>query len=127
LLSGHTLLDRFSPAHPDFHFDVRPEPVENRHQAIDGEAAEIGAADTREVGGRNSGAGMSRADAQAFPIERLDDSGGKDRLELPGVRVFVLEVAENIPASARWIPYGVGCKTDCKRPCERNILDLCSG
>jgi hypothetical protein len=27
LLSRHILLDRFSPAHPDFHFDARPERV----------------------------------------------------------------------------------------------------
>jgi len=100
LLSRHTLLDRLGPPQPDSHFHARPEPVEDRHQAIDGEAAEIRIADTREVGCRDPGAPMSRAHAQAFPIERLDDFGSEDCLELLGIRVLVPEVAENTPAPA---------------------------
>ena len=60
LLSGHTLLDRFSPPHLDFHFHARPEPLQDGHQAIDGETPEISIADTREVGCRNGGAAMSK-------------------------------------------------------------------
>jgi hypothetical protein len=127
LPSRHTLRHRFSPPHPDFNFHTRPKAVENRDQATGGEAPEISIADTREVGRRDPGAAMSRAHAQAFPSERLDDFGSEDRLELLGTRVLVPEVAENIPASLRWLMYGVGRKTDCKRPCERNILDVCSG
>jgi len=82
LLGGHILRDGFSQLHPDFHFHAQPEPVEDRHQAIDSETPEIRVADTREVGCRNAGAPMSRAHAQAFPIERLDDFGGKDRLDM---------------------------------------------
>ena len=35
-----------------------------------------------------------------FPIERLDDFGREDRLELLGVRALVPQIAEHIPASA---------------------------
>jgi hypothetical protein len=59
LLNGHSSLDPFSPPHPDFHFHARPEPVEDRHQSIRGEAPEIRIADTPEVGGCNPGARMT--------------------------------------------------------------------
>jgi len=47
-------------------------------------------------GCRDPGAAVSRAHAEAFPIEHLDDFGGENRLELLGVRVLVPKVVENI-------------------------------
>ena len=78
LPSRHTLLGRPSPAHLDLNLHARGEPIDGRDQTVDGEAPEIGVADTREVGGRNPGGAMSPAHAQAFPVERLDDLGGQD-------------------------------------------------
>ena len=44
---------------------------------------------------------MSRPHGQMFPIERLDDLGGKDCLELFGVRVRVPEIPEHVTAAPR--------------------------
>jgi len=86
---------------PDFHFhlDARSQPVDDRHEAIDGEAPEVGVAYARKVSRRRARAAMRPTHAQAFPVERLDDFGGQDGLELLGIGVFVPEVAEHIPAA----------------------------
>jgi hypothetical protein len=73
--------------------------MNDRHEAIDGQPSEIRVANAREVGRRNAGSVMRSAHSQAFPIERLDDFGGQDRLELLGIRVLVPKAAEQIAAS----------------------------
>jgi hypothetical protein len=35
------VLDCFNPPHPDFHVCARPEPVDDRHKAVDGEPPEV--------------------------------------------------------------------------------------
>jgi hypothetical protein len=42
--------------HPYFHFDPRPEPVDDCHKSVNGEAPEVRVADAREVGRRDAGA-----------------------------------------------------------------------
>jgi len=96
------VFDRFSASHFDLHFHSRPEPVDDRHEAIDGEPPEVRVADAREVGRRNPGAALCAADAQALPVERLDDFRGQDGLELIGIGILVSEVAKNISASPHY-------------------------
>ena len=58
----------FCAMYPDLHLDARAEPVEDRHEAIQGEPREICVADAREVGRRNAGSAVRRAHGQAFPV-----------------------------------------------------------
>jgi hypothetical protein len=45
---------------------------------------------------------LCAADAQALPVERLDDPRGQDGLELIRIRILVSEVAKNISASPHY-------------------------
>lgn len=85
--------------YPDLHLDARSEPVDDRHEAIHGEPPEVRIADAREVRRRNAGAAVRGAHSQVFPVERLDDFGGQDSLELFSIGVLMPEVAEHIAAS----------------------------
>jgi hypothetical protein len=64
-----------------------------------GEPPEVRIADTREVGRRNARAIMRRAYAHAVLVERIDDFGGQDGLELFSIGVLMPEVAKNISAA----------------------------
>ena len=96
---GSTTSGCFNAMHADFHFDARAEAVEDRHQAINGEATEIGVADAREVRRCNARSGVSRAHGQLVSVQRLDDFGGQDALELVDVRVLMAKVAEDVASS----------------------------
>ena len=61
------------------HLDARAEPVDDRHQPVDGEAPEIGIADTGKVHCGNSGAGMRLPNRKTFTVERLDKGGKQTR------------------------------------------------
>src|ERR1039457_2815105 len=76
LQSLYRVSNRFSGPYYDFHLDPRAEPVDDRHEAVNGEPPEVCVADAREVGPRDAGAGMRGAHGQAFPVDRLDDFGG---------------------------------------------------
>jgi hypothetical protein len=76
-----------------------------RHKPIDGKPAEVRITDAREIRRRNAGAGMGCADGQVFPIQRLDDFGRQDRLELLHIRVLVSKIVENISASTLHFQY----------------------
>ena len=53
--SGHDgVFHRRSATHPDLHLHPRPKPVDDRHEAIDGEPPEVRIPDAREVGRRNA-------------------------------------------------------------------------
>src|SRR5258706_7020215 len=93
----------FTAPHSDPHFHTRPEPVDDRHQAIDCEASEVGIANAREVGRRNPGAAVCCAHAQTVPVERLNDFSGQDGLELLGVCILMPEVAKNISAAPHYL------------------------
>jgi hypothetical protein len=69
---------------------TRPEPVEDRDEAIAGEPPQVRIADAREIGRRRSGAAVRGAHSQAFPIERL---------QLFGIGVLMPQIAEYIAAS----------------------------
>jgi hypothetical protein len=83
--------------HPSLHLDARAEQVEDRREAIDGEPPEVRMADAREAGRRNTGSTVRSAHGRAFPVERLNDFGGQDGLELLCARLLVPEVAERMP------------------------------
>ena len=91
---------RFHAPDFQFHIDARSEPVDDRHEAIHGEAPEVRITNAREVGRRRARAAMRAAHAQAFPVERLDDFGGQDRLELFDIRILMPQIAEHVPAAA---------------------------
>src|SRR5713101_6097144 len=81
----------FTAPHSDSHFHTRPEPVDDRHEAIDSESFEVGIANAREVGRRNPGAAVRRAHAQTVTVKRLDDFSGQDGLELLGISILMPE------------------------------------
>jgi len=83
--------------HSDSYLDARPEPVDDRHKAIDRETVQGCVADAREVGRGDAGTAMRGADSQAFTVERLDDFGCQDGLELIGVRGLVTQITETFP------------------------------
>src|SRR5579872_6319816 len=71
----------------NLHFYPRAKPIDDGHEAIHREPAEVGIADAGEVGRRNPGAGVRTTNAQRFPIKSLDDLGSQDRFELFHIRV----------------------------------------
>jgi hypothetical protein len=83
----------------DFHFDSGTEAVDDLHEPVHCETSEIRVANSRKIGSGDSGAPVGGAHAQAFAIKRTNDFGGEQRLELLNVRIFVSEIAKNIPAS----------------------------
>ena len=72
--------------------------IKDGHQPIDREPPEIRIADAGEVRRRDSRAVVRRAHGQVLPVERLNNFGGQDGLELFGIGVFMPEVAEHISA-----------------------------
>lgn len=48
---------------------------------------------------------MRRAHPEAIPVERLDDFGCENCLELLGIRVLVSQIMEHIPASAHHLQF----------------------
>jgi hypothetical protein len=81
----------YGAAYADIHFNPGAEPVNDRHEAIDGKSREIRIANAREVGGGNPSASVRGANAQALPVERF---------ELLDIGALVPEVPENISTSA---------------------------
>ena len=63
-------------AHLDRHIHTRPEPSDDRHQAVYRETAQVSLADAREIGRRYPRADLRRANNQPFTVERLDDLAG---------------------------------------------------
>jgi hypothetical protein len=70
------LRDSFSAVHSNLYLDARPEPVDDRHEAIGSEPSEVCISDAREVGRSNPSAAVRSAHGQALPIKGLDDFGG---------------------------------------------------
>jgi hypothetical protein len=94
--------DCLGSVQPYLDFNAGAEAVDDRHEAIHGEAAEVGVADAREVGGGNAGAGVRGANRQVFPVERLDDFSREDRLELFSIGAILPQIAEHIAASPHY-------------------------
>src|SRR5208282_4126722 len=82
----------------DLHFLI--EPVEDRHQTVDREAAELGPANAGKIRRGNAGQIMSLAHAQLPGVEHLDNPGSQNRSELFKVRIGIVEITENITAAA---------------------------
>jgi hypothetical protein len=55
--------------------------IDHRHQPVNRKSAEIGIPHAREIRRGDAGESMRFPDAQAIPVEGLDDFGGQDRLE----------------------------------------------
>src|SRR5260370_36598281 len=88
-LRRRLILSRFGPAHADLYLHARPQAVDDRYEPINGEAVKVRIADAREVRRRNACAGVRGAHRQPVSIERLDDFGRQDRLELFGIGVLM--------------------------------------
>ena len=67
--------DPFSAPYPDSHSHARCQPVDDRHEAIDGKPSEVRIADPREVGGLAPDAALtvrcSRQSALMIPAARI--------------------------------------------------------
>jgi hypothetical protein len=55
--------------------------IDHRDQPVNRKSAEIGLPHAREIRRGDAGESMRFPDAQAIPVEGLDDFGGEDRLE----------------------------------------------
>lgn len=78
---------------------MRAKPVNDRHQPIHGESAQISIADTAKVGRGNTRQIVRAAYSQALFVERLDDLRGQNGLELSDVGILSSEIAEYVPAT----------------------------
>ena len=96
-LGGGSRSRCLGPPHANGHFDSRSEFHKGSHQAIDRESSQVCVADAREVGRRNTGLRVRRANRDAPTVERLDDLGCEGRLELQQVGVVNSQVAEQLP------------------------------
>lgn len=64
----------------DLNLDARAETIDDRNEAVEGEAAQVGVADAGEVGGGNAGLRVGGADGELFPVQHFDDFGCEDGL-----------------------------------------------
>src|ERR1017187_4070776 len=99
-LRGRTVPGDFCGPDPDIHLHARPEPVDDRHQAIGSKPRKVRIANTGEVGRRDPCTSLRGAHAETFPIERLDDFCCENGLKLFDIRTLVPEVTESISTSA---------------------------
>ena len=90
------MLDPLRPLTRTFTSTREPQPVEDRHKAIDGEPREIRIAKAREIGRRDPGPAVRGPHGQSLPVKRLDDFSCQDCFDLPGIRVLVAEVSEHV-------------------------------
>ena len=83
----------------EFHRDLypRPQEVDDQHESVDCEAAQVGATNAREIGGGYAGQRLRFADAQTLAIELANDFGGEDRFELLAVRVSKSRSRNTLP------------------------------
>jgi hypothetical protein len=88
------------PPHLHRHLDPRPEPIDDPHKAIDRKTVQVRVADPREIRRRNAGPIMRLPNAQALAVERLDNLGGQERLELPDIRIRHIQVSVDVSAPA---------------------------
>lgn len=86
----------------DLDFDARAKAVEDRHQAIHGEAREVRIANSGEVRRGDSGTFVGCADREAVAVEDLDNFSGEDCFELIDVGVWEFEIAEYVAASVSY-------------------------
>jgi hypothetical protein len=56
-------------------------------------------ANARKIGRSDAGPRLRTSDREAFPVQGFDNLGGKDRLELIGVRIDPTEISERIAAT----------------------------
>ncbi len=83
----------------DFYLYMRSEPIEDREEAVEGEAAKVGIADAREIGRGDAGQRMGGTDGQFPPIQHLGDFSGEGSLQLLNVSVCISEIAKDIAAA----------------------------
>jgi hypothetical protein len=90
------------PAATDLHGDIHPraKPVNNSHETVYREPAKICIPHAREISRSYACEAMRLPDAQAVPIERLDNFCGQNRLELLYIRALFAEIPEHVPATA---------------------------
>jgi len=86
--------DILGAAYADFYVNARTKAVEDRYEAIEGKAAKVGIADAREIGSSDAGSTMGGAYGQIFTVQRLNDFGCQDGLELFSVRRFMPQIPE---------------------------------
>src|ERR1017187_3376533 len=75
-------------AHLDRHMHTRPEPADDRHQAVHRETAQVRVADAREIGRRYPSSDLRRTNRQTFTVERLNNLASQNRLELEHVGIL---------------------------------------
>src|SRR5208283_4104319 len=86
--------------HVDRNLDFLIEPVKDRHQTVDREAADLGLANAGKIRRGNAGQIMGLAHAQFPGIEHFDNAGRQYRSELFKVRIGIVKITENVTASA---------------------------
>jgi hypothetical protein len=86
---------------PDRHvnIDLLPEAVQDGHQAVDRETAELGIADAGELAVIDPAQLCRLTGRQFLVIEHADNLGGQKGLGLLDIGVRVAKVTENVPAA----------------------------
>ena len=84
--------------HRDIH--SRAKPVNDPHETVYREPAQIRIAHAREISCSYAREAMRLPNTQAIPIERLDNFRGQDCLELFYIRILFTEIPEHVPAAA---------------------------
>ena len=69
-------------AYPNLYLDARPKAVDDRHETIHREPAEIRVAYPRKIGRGNAGSRVRGTNSQSFPVQRLHNLGRQDRSNL---------------------------------------------
>lgn len=82
--------------HPYRHFHLLSHPGKDRHQSVDGEAAEVRIAYAREVGGGDAGQLLRGPHGQLAVIEHATDLCRKQCTQLLAISVGIAEIAEDV-------------------------------
>ncbi len=85
---------------PDLDIDPLAKSVDDRNQAVNRKSAEIGVANSGEIGGGDACPGLCGTNGEAFKVKDLENLSCEDGLELLNVSALVAEIAKDISAAA---------------------------
>lgn len=95
--SGGSDRQRFARTHADLRVDAQVEFTQHVHQTVDCEAAQVAAADARKIRRRDAGPGLSLAHRKSTRVQRLDDFGRQQSLELTRIGLRLAKVGKYMP------------------------------
>ncbi len=94
---------RLKSPHPHHHFNLRTQPVNDRHKPVNRKPPQVRISDAGKIRRRNPGPKMGGAQSQSLPVEHLDDLSRQDGLELFNIGILVSQIAKHVAASANHV------------------------